>query len=1137
MPSAISSTQIQQLIDTVNAGNYTAVYNFLSGQGYAYADWANGVAQGNSIAGVSALEFLEGTAMLGVGGSVGQTLSSETIESVRQGMALEYLNVLARQAATNGGMTANDIKAPDVWQIHKDVFEKNQLSIENWTLNAPFKIYQQLYGDQVLEDFWTQLRDTGGTGTDAMAANVTVLVKMYEFSKSSDPEIRTQAEAWRAFVPSHVSLDDIKKLGMMLIDLGTTIGSNLPDFLQYIGTSVLDVLIPAAHGADITPTVTNQFTAAQTYVAPPPPRRRDPLVLDLDGNGIQTSGINTVSPILFDHNADGVKTATGWVNANDGFLVWDKNGNGTIDSGRELFGDSTFKSDGSLATNGFNALADLDANHDGVVNGQDSDFANLKVWRDLNQDGVSQSNELFSLDTYQIAGINLANTIVNTAQGNGNTLNETGSYILGDGTTRLVGDINLANNSFYSQFTDTLPLSAEIQALPNIKGVGMVRELRDAASRSPQLAATLSQYTAVTSDLQKAMLDTLFSQWLATSTFTTTADRMGILTDGISHTVITIEGIDAGTPAYTAFMDKLSLVEKFNGRTFHSLPTDPSATLNYTILSAQQALVDQSYQALKNSVYDNLLIQTRLKPYLDALTLDIDNTGIIVDASGIDSVLDTLSLTDAKGALLDLLEFDRIQGQKLKSMGWTGVDTDRLTAYAGKVSLDTQSQTVLSDWHIRIGSGTLTAVAGDAYIFGQGGDDVLDGSNSSNAVMSGGAGNDIINASAGSDTIYGGSGDDTITDPGGTNTIYADDGNDTVSVNGNSTVYAGNGNDTVTASGNNTIYGGDGNDSVTIHYVGANVLDGGAGNDLLKVTHNAATGYDAGFYNESTLFIGGTGDDRLEGSSGADTYQFSRGDGMDSILDIGSNAYGGWGVYVKADAIQFGAGIATSDLRASRSGNNLVLKINDSANPAATDQITVENWFASSIYQIESFVFTDRTTLTNTQLSQMVGTTGNDTIIGTAYGDNLNGFGGNDVLNGNAGNDILDGDVGNDTYIFERGYGADIVHDYDTAAGNTDVLNFGSDIASSQLWFRQVNNDLEVSVIGSTDKATITNWYSGSAYHVEQFKTGDGKLLTDANVDALVQAMAAFAPPSAGQTALPQDYQTALAPVLAANWQ
>jgi Ca2+-binding RTX toxin-like protein len=74
-------------------------------------------------------------------------------------------------------------------------------------------------------------------------------------------------------------------------------------------------------------------------------------------------------------------------------------------------------------------------------------------------------------------------------------------------------------------------------------------------------------------------------------------------------------------------------------------------------------------------------------------------------------------------------------------------------------------------------------------------------------------------------------------------------------------------------------------------------------------------------------------------------------------------------------------------------------------------------------------------------------------------------------------------------------------------------------------------------VIGTSDKLTINNWYSGNQYHVEQFKTADGHSLLDSQVENLVQAMAAFSPPAAGQTTLPSNYQTALQPVIAANWQ
>ena len=65
----------------------------------------------------------------------------------------------------------------------------------------------------------------------------------------------------------------------------------------------------------------------------------------------------------------------------------------------------------------------------------------------------------------------------------------------------------------------------------------------------------------------------------------------------------------------------------------------------------------------------------------------------------------------------------------------------------------------------------------------------------------------------------------------------------------------------------------------------------------------------------------------------------------------------------------------------------------------------------------------------------------------------------------------------------------------------------------------------------------ISNWYLGSQYHVEQFRTNDGKVLLDSQVQNLVTAMAAFSPPAAGQTTLPGDYAASLNTVIAANWQ
>ena len=140
-------------------------------------------------------------------------------------------------------------------------------------------------------------------------------------------------------------------------------------------------------------------------------------------------------------------------------------------------------------------------------------------------------------------------------------------------------------------------------------------------------------------------------------------------------------------------------------------------------------------------------------------------------------------------------------------------------------------------------------------------------------------------------------------------------------------------------------------------------------------------------------------------------------------------------------------------------------------------------------------------------------------------------------VDGKAGTDVLIGGSGSDTYVFGRGYGGDTIRENDSTSGNTDVARFAAGIRADQIWLRHVGNNLEASIIGTMDKLTVENWYLGSGYHVEQFRTSDGKRLLDGQVEILVQAMAAFAPPASGQTILPPTYQDSLAPAIAANWK
>ncbi len=133
-------------------------------------------------------------------------------------------------------------------------------------------------------------------------------------------------------------------------------------------------------------------------------RRVDPLILDLDGDGVETT--NLKDGAYFDHDGNGFAEQTGWAKSDDGLLVMDRNADGIINDGKELFGDQTLLQNGQRATDGFQALAELDSNSDGVIDINDAAFSNLRIWQDVDGDGYSASDELFTLQEMGIQSIN-----------------------------------------------------------------------------------------------------------------------------------------------------------------------------------------------------------------------------------------------------------------------------------------------------------------------------------------------------------------------------------------------------------------------------------------------------------------------------------------------------------------------------------------------------------------------------------------------------------------------------------------------------------------------------------------------------------------------------------------------------------
>ncbi len=225
-------------------------------------------------------------------------------------------------------------------------------------------------------------------------------------------------------------------------------------------------------------------------------------------------------------------------------------------------------------------------------------------------------------------------------------------------------------------------------------------------------------------------------------------------------------------------------------------------------------------------------------------------------------------------------------------------------------------------------------------------------------------------------------------------------------------------------------------------------LRGGDGDDMLQ----GAGGSDT--------LNGGEGADSLNGDSGSDTYEFSLGDGVDTIHEAHGDAY--------TDVLKFGAGIIPGEVTAARSGNDLEL-----AHANGADKVVIADWFTGSedACPLDRVEFADGTVWDAAMLSaageiSIRGTEGDDilhapdasghTLIGRAGDDILVGAAGSDELQGGTGDDILEGGAGGDTYLYNLGDGTDRIHD---TGGEVDgegnpldnVLRFGDGISPSDL--------------------------------------------------------------------------------------
>ena len=207
---------------------------------------------------------------------------------------------------------------------------------------------------------------------------------------------------------------------------GTKIGGTRRTSTVYVSFS-----LNVTDASGLTTTVPFSVTFVRRGASAPP------VVLDLDGDGLELVPYDG-STVEFDMDADGVRDTTGWVGADDGMLALDRNGNGVIDDINEI----SFVDDTPGATTDLQGLGAYDTDGDGYFDADDIDFGRFLIWRDENQDGVSQAYEMKTLAEWGITAINLSlNLTGEDPNQSDNVLFATTDYVKTDGTTGIVGDV------------------------------------------------------------------------------------------------------------------------------------------------------------------------------------------------------------------------------------------------------------------------------------------------------------------------------------------------------------------------------------------------------------------------------------------------------------------------------------------------------------------------------------------------------------------------------------------------------------------------------------------------------------------------------------------------------------------------
>jgi Ca2+-binding RTX toxin-like protein len=723
-----------------------------------------------------------------------------------------------------------------------------------------------------------------------------------------------------------------------------------------------------------------------------------PIVLDLDGDGVEINALSN-SVAYFDVDGDGVRERTAWVNADDGLLALDNDGNGTIEGAEELFG---YQDGDNLS--GFDRLALLDEDGNGQIDAADAAWTELRVWQDLNGNGESESGELLTLDEAGVASISVqAETVDETLEDS--LVSDRGTFTTTDGVEQEALDVWFHFNQFDAKFDEPAEIDPAILDLPDIRGGGQVADLHIAMAEDATLRALVEEVVALdASDLGRlpALIDDILYRW--TGAGEASASSRGSYVDGRGLAVI------------EAFSD-YDFVQGGNA-------SDPRPNAGGELMT--------QYNEIHRDLSLKLLAQTELGQEVFP-ELSYEGNAFILLAEGTDSAAFLQSIVDNRPEGWDQeiaysVTMLRLADAVYLSFADVEASGDSGAAYRIAVQSMMAELGVTGDYdslvNMRIGDESDESFVTSAASYGLRLDPI-------EHVLTG-AGDDYVQLSGGDNVVHWGvgQGNDTVS--------FRNSQDHTINLRELSAAdveinadFIGEVFDviiTISATGETLRlqdFGAIDLETATVSSSASIQFDDGSTFDVIELLQEEFDRYQNGTdandeltQIDRTLLDGGAGDDILNGNvSLATDYAFGVGSGNDIVVD-------GSGTDAAPNRVIFDDGVTEGDLQFSNpSGNTLVVTI-----IATGETLTIPYQIGVDASVITEFVFTDGTTLDRSDVLARVNAddSSRNIIDGTSSGETLTGSDDVDLIYGNSGNDIIYGEADDD--FLAGGRGSDVLY-------------------------------------------------------------------------------------------------------------